>query len=234
MHNKIPRSLSMEPQSKKTAILLGATGLTGGMLLGKLLDDGRYQKIKVFGRRPLPVEHPKLEQHQCDLTQLVRQRSHFTGHEVFCCIGTTKAKTPDREAYVAVDKGIPVSAAVLCKEQGIPTFLVISAMGADPKSAVFYNRTKGQMEAAVLSLGLAKVHVLQPGLINGPRSEKRTGEDFLKSVMKFLDPLLVGPLKKYRSIAPQDMARAMVWLANHPYGRERIPNDIIQELAKNQ
>jgi len=137
-------------KTDKTAIILGATGLTGGILLELLLKDDRYSQLKVLTRSPLRLTHPKLTEIQCDLLKLEEQQAHFNADEVFCCIGTTKAKTPDKERYKAIDFGIPITAAQLCKKNNITTFLVVSAMGADPNSSVFYNKVKGEMEAAVL------------------------------------------------------------------------------------
>ena len=179
-------------KTNKTAIILGATGLTGGILLQSLLTDERYSKVKVFTRSPLRLTHPKLNEFLSDLLKLDAEEANFAADEVFCCIGTTKAKTPEKELYKAIDYGIPVTAATLCKKHAITTFLVVSAMGADPNSSVFYNKVKGEMEAAVLNLGLPKTYILQPSLIGGDRKESRPGEYFGKQLMKVFNFLLVG------------------------------------------
>lgn len=216
---------------EKTAIVLGGSGLTGSLLLNLLLNDNRYAQVKVFGRRTMGMGHPKLKEYLCNLLDLKDESKNFTADEVFCCIGTTAAKTPDKTEYRNIDYGIPVTAASLCKTNGINTFLVISAMGANPKSRVFYNRTKGDMEAAVLEQGIRKTHILQPSLIEGHREESRPGEWFFKQVFKVLNVLLMGPLKKYRSIHPKKIARAMVWLANNTYEEVKIESDKIEGLA---
>lgn len=220
--------------SDKTAIILGATGLTGGILLQLLLKDERYTNIKVFTRSPLNLKHPKLLEIKCDLLNLNTQQKDFMADEVFCCIGTTKAKTPDKEQYKAIDFGIPVAAASLCKKNEIPSFLVVSAMGADAQSSMFYNRVKGKMETAVLHFGLPKTHILQPSLIGGQRTESRPGEHIGKQLMKVLGFLLVGSLKKYRTIAPKDIAQALLWLANNTYAELRLTSDIITNIAETE
>jgi uncharacterized protein YbjT (DUF2867 family) len=220
--------------SDKKAIILGATGLTGGILLQLLLADDRYNSVTVFTRNPLGLTHPKLSEIQCDLLKLEEQQAAFTADEVFCCIGTTKAKTPNKELYKSIDFGIPVSAAQLCKKNNITTFLVISAMGADPNSSVFYNKVKGEMETAVLDLGLPKTHILQPSLIGGDRNESRPAEYFGKQLMKILSIFLMGSLRKYRTIAPESIAQTMVWLANNPYAENRLTSDIIIKIAENK
>ncbi|WP_149273375.1 NAD(P)H-binding protein [Pareuzebyella sediminis] len=216
---------------KKTAIVLGATGLTGGKLLELLLEDERYGTIKLFSRSSVQLTGQRIMEYTGDLTHLERFKNEFTGDEVYCCIGTTKSKTPNTEVYRAIDYGIPVSAARLCKENKIDTFIVISALGANPKSSIFYNRTKGEMEDAVLQVGLPKTHLMQPSLISGKRKERRIGEWFFKQLMRLANFVLVGPLKKYRSIRPETIARAMVWLANHNEKRTRIPSDQIKKIA---
>ncbi|TPN83922.1 Rossmann-fold NAD(P)-binding domain-containing protein [Aquimarina algicola] len=218
----------------KTAIILGATGLTGNLLVQKLFDDDRYDKIKVFSRKSLNSTHPKLEEHIIDVLKLKDHAKDFVADDVFCCIGTTNAKTPNKELYHTIDYGIPVSTANLCKDNGIGTLIILSALGADAKSTIFYNRTKGEMENAVLALKIQKTHILQPSLIGGKRNEKRIGEYFFKIFMKLLNPLLLGSLKKYRSIYPETIVSTMIWLANHEHNQIKIPSDRIKTIAKYQ
>lgn len=215
----------------KTAIILGATGLTGSMLLQKLLNDDRYHSIKVFSRRSLEISHPKLEEIVCDLLDLKSQKEHFVANEVYCCIGTTTKKTPDKALYRKIDFGIPVQAAELCKINNIPSLLIVSAIGADANSSIFYNRTKGEMEAAVLESGIPKTHILQPSVISGDRGEFRLGEKFGIIVMTIFSPVLIGPIKKYRPIKAATIAEAMRVLANGDYKEQIITSDSIQELG---
>lgn len=217
----------------KKAIVLGATGLVGGILLDLLLKDDRYEKVVVFSRRKLEHTHPKLEVHIGDLFHMEGFRDNFLGDEVFCCIGSTKAKTPDLEIYKKVDYGIPLAAGKMAKENGINTFIVISAMGADSGSSLFYNKIKGEMEEAVLSVGFEKAHIVQPALIGGKRTEKRPAESFFKGILGLFDFLMIGPLKKYKIILPETIAKAMIWLANNHYQGQRIPSETLKDLASN-
>ncbi|AYN65921.1 NAD-dependent epimerase/dehydratase family protein [Euzebyella marina] len=220
----------MEAQKKK-AIILGATGLTGSELLNLLLNDDRYEEIILLSRSTVGFEHPKVKEFLGNLMNLKNFEEHFKADEVFCCIGTTKSKTPNKEVYRQIDYGIPVAAAELCKKNQIPTFLVVSAMGANDKSKIFYNRTKGEMENAVLALKIDNTYILQPSLIGGKRSEKRAGEWLFKQIMKVGNLLLVGGLEKYRSIQPNTIAQCMVWLANNAYDKIRIESHTIKKLA---
>ena len=216
---------------KKTAIILGATGLTGNILLNKLLGDDNYGKIKIFTRRPLRFENPKVYEILCDLLDVDSYKDNFYGDEVFCCIGTTTKKTPDKELYTKIDFGIPVSAAKLCKQNEIDTFLVMSSMGANANSSIFYSRTKGEMEQAVLGQKIENTYILRPSMIGGNRIESRIGEKIGVILMKVLNTLFVGSLRKYRIIDAGIIAKAMIVLANNKNDEQIIESDKIQKIG---
>ena len=219
----------------KTAIILGATGLTGQYVLQKLIMDERYTAIKLFSRSRTKDLPEKVTQHIGDLLELENFKSKFTADEVYCCIGTTQKKTPDKTFYRKIDYGIPVSAAMLAKDNRINTFLVISAMGANTKSKVFYNKTKGEMEQGVLKQNIKNTFILRPSLIGGERKEKRTIEKIGLLVFKAIQPLLIGKLKKYRIINAETIAQAMINLANTTYKTDGfIASDEIKTIAKTQ
>jgi uncharacterized protein YbjT (DUF2867 family) len=219
---------------KKTAIILGASGLTGGILLQKLIKDNRYSTIKLFSRRRLEGLPSKVIQYIGDLFELEQFKADFTADEVYCCIGTTAKKTPNKKLYKHIDYGIPIVAAKLANENNIPTFIVISAMAANKTSSVFYNRTKGEMEEDVLKQGIKNTSILRPSLIGGKRNEHRVLEKIGIVVFKIVQPFFVGPLKKYRIIKAESIAQAMLNLANNTDNTQVIisSNEIMQ-LAEN-
>ena len=223
----------MKPK-KKTAIILGATGLTGDILLKKLLIDQRYDKIKIFTRKPLRLENKKVTEILCNLLELDSYKENFFGDEVYCCIGTTTKKTPDKELYKKIDYGIPVKAAELCKDNGIKTFAVVSSMGANANSSIFYNRTKGEMEQAVLELNIENTYVLRPSMIGGNRDEFRIAEKIGSVLMKVLNPLFIGSLRKYRMIDAEIIANAMIELANNGIDKKIIESDQIRKIGNIQ
>ncbi|MDO6472825.1 NAD(P)H-binding protein [Maribacter sp. 1_MG-2023] len=218
---------------KKTAIILGASGLTGGLLLEKLLIDDRYETIKLFSRSRIEGLPIKVQQYIGNLLELEKFKNEFTADEVYCCIGTTAKKTPDKTMYKNIDYGIPVAAATLAKENGIPTYLVVSAMGANKKSSVFYNRTKGEMEQDVVNQGIPNTSILRPSLIGGDREEQRVLEKIGLVLFKVIQPLFIGTLKKYKIINAESIAQAMLNLANTTSNTDVIitSNDI-EQLAK--
>ena len=199
---------------KKTAIILGASGLTGGYLLEKLINDERYSTIKLFSRSRREGQETKIKQYIGDLLELEEFDKDFTADEVYCCIGTTKSKTPDKSLYKKIDYGIPVAAAKLAKANAIETFIVMSSMGANENSNTFYTKTKGEMERDVLQQNLKNTHILRPSLIGGNRNEKRTLEKIGLTLFKLIQPLLIGELKQYRIINAETIAQAMIHLAN--------------------
>lgn len=215
----------------KTAILLGITGLIGNALAKNILEDSRYDKLISFHRRKSGIVHPKLEEHIVDLFELEKYAEQFKGDVVFCCIGTTQAKTDDKETYKKIDYGIPVAAAKLSAYNNIPKFIAISALGANPSSSVFYNKTKGEMERDVLKQNVNETYFLQPSLLAGDREEQRTLEKLAIGAFKVFNPLLIGPLKKYQSIKPEPIVATMQYLAFNTYSEIRIESDEIKKIA---
>lgn len=218
---------------KKTAIILGATGLTGSILLEKLIKDKRYVSIKLFSRTAIDGLPDKVTQFIGDILDLESFQQDFTADEVFCCIGTTAKKTPNKKLYKKIDFGIPVTAAKLSKTNGIATFIVISAIGANAKSSVFYTKTKGEMEEAVLSKNIKKTHILQPSIIGGNREENRIGEKIGLAFIKLFQPLFFGKLKQYRVIEAEDIAATMLVLANSETIKTKITSTEISNINNN-
>lgn len=128
----------------RTALLLGATGLVGGHCLNFLLNDESYGRVSVLGRRPLEREHPKLEQHLVDFDRLENSAELIQAQDVFCCLGTTIKKAGSQEAFRRVDFEYPLQSARVAARQGAERFLIVTAIGADPGSRIFYNRVKGR------------------------------------------------------------------------------------------
>ena len=218
----------------KTAIILGGTGLTGSLLLNRLIADPGYSSIKLFTRKASGNNSPKVKEYIGDILQLEQFRQDFTADEVYCCIGTTSAKTKDRAVYRAIDYGIPVAAARLAKANSISTLVVMSSMGARVKSRIFYSRTKGEMEEAVLDQAIPHTYILRPSLILGERKEKRFGESAGAVFLKLAHVFLRGSLKKYRAIYADCIAAAMINISKTLPDLQIIPSDQIQEFGSNQ
>lgn len=199
----------------KTALLFGASGFIGSMLLEELLNSPEYLLITAVVRRPLPVSHPKLKTLIGDYNSLPLFRSELKADDVFIALGTTKKNTPDEKLYYQVDHDYPVLAAKLAKENGATNVLLVSAVGPNIDSKIFYIRTKGETERDVIALGYDHTHIFRPSMLMGDRkNEKRPMEKFLIGLFAVINPLFIGSFKKFRGIQGQDVARAMIAAAN--------------------
>jgi uncharacterized protein YbjT (DUF2867 family) len=219
------------PQNKRTAIIVGATGLSGGSLLDFLLNDARYGKVVTLSRKQIPQQHPKLEQHLADLLDPSTYEDKLKGDHLFICTGTTQSKTPDPADYYRIEHDLPVLVASIARNNQVTKVIAISALGASPDSRFMYNRGKGEMERDIEKLNFPEVYFVQPALIGGEREEKRSFESAWKKFQNFIDPLMVGFLKKYRIIHPYSIAKSMIELALNGHETSRIESETLKELA---
>ncbi len=192
---------------QKTAIILGATGLTGSLVLEQLLSDANYGTIKLFSRTPTGISHPKVREYIGDLLVLEDFKEDLTGDELYICIGTTKKKTPNHEQYRKIDLGIPAQAVEICKNNGVSKVAVVSAIGANAKSSITYNKIKGEMEHAVLTANIEHTYILRPSFIAGNRPEHRAGEKIGIAVFKCFKFLIFN---KYRAVEARAIALKMI------------------------
>ena len=194
------------------AILIGASGLTGSILLQQLLKDPVFSSVKIITRRSLGIQHAKLEEAVIDFTdEAAFRRAVVQTDTLFCCVGTTQKKVKgDQAAYRKIDFDIPVRAARYSAEQNVSSYLLVSAVGANAASSNFYLRLKGETEAAVLSQSISMVYILRPSVLLGKRIEARPAEAIGKAVMQFFSFFLVGSISKYKAIEAEKLAGAMV------------------------
>lgn len=193
----------------KTAIIAGASGLIGKFCLSYLLMDKNYTKVIVISRTPINIKDSKIDNIVCDFDQLAQHSTKLIADDVYCCLGTTIAVAGSQENFKKVDLEYPIQLAKLSKQNGAKQFLVVSAMGANVKSSIFYNRVKGEMQEMLKSIGFRTVHIFQPSLLTGFRKEYRLGERFAQVMMKIFKPLMLGSLKKYKPIEGMVVAYAM-------------------------
>ncbi len=203
----------MNEAHPRTALLLGASGLVGSHCLKALLARGEYQVVNAPVRRLLAWEHPKLVQHVIDFEHLDERAGLLKAEDIFCCLGTTMKKAGSQESFTRVDHDYPLEIAQLAARQGARQFLLVSALGADTGSRIFYNRVKGQVEEAISALPFKAVHIFRPSLIMGHRSEFRPMELIVKALSPVLRLLMFGALRRYRPIKAATIAEAMVGIA---------------------
>jgi uncharacterized protein YbjT (DUF2867 family) len=215
---------------KKIALIAGATGLVGARCVARLLAHPAYDRVTVLSRRPLALSHAKLRVELVDFEGL--KMSGEDCDDIFCCLGTTIKRAGSRENFRRVDHDFPAALANLGKAAGAQQFLMVSALGADAGSMVFYSRVKGETERDVAAIGLRKTIFMRPSLLLGERGEQRPGERMGIFVGRLIAPLLRGHLRKYRPIQADDVAAAMLYAANHEVSSGPVESDEIARLAE--
>ena len=216
----------------KTAIVFGATGLTGKELVFELLEDARFEKVKAVVRQNLTLSHPKLEQIIVrDFILLDQQRQQFTGDVFFCCIGTTIKKAGSQAAFLKIDLDIPIAIATLALVLSVPSLVVISSIGASAESSNFYLQTKGIMEQQVAQVYSGNLKFVRPSFLLGSRSEFRIGEKIAAVLAPLVSIFLMGSLRKYHAIHSWDVARGMINASEMPKDKSIIESDELQALA---
>jgi uncharacterized protein YbjT (DUF2867 family) len=185
------------PASPLSVMLVGATGLVGRECLRLLLADNAFGRIVVVTRRPLSpaVQSPKLETHVVDFAHLNEYDALFKVDAILCAIGTTIRHAGSRTRFRTVDYEYPLAFAKLGRRAGCHHFLVVSALGANLRSRVFYNRVKGELEDALRGVGYPRLTIVRPSLLLGPRAELRLGEEVAKRVTRWLGPLVPRAFK---------------------------------------
>ncbi len=193
---------------QKTVVVIGATGLVGSALVQELTDDPQVAEIRILSRRALTYASEKIKVIQTDLSQ--PEPSAFdNATALYCGIGTTRKKTPDQKQYIAIDHGITIAAAKAAKSKGVSEVHLISAIGADVKSNIFYSRLKGEIERDLIALNFDRTLIYQPSILIGQRAEKRFGEKIAQVLSPAFDLFLIGKLQKYHSISAKELAVTM-------------------------
>ncbi|WP_413299198.1 oxidoreductase [Bacillus sp. 1P10SD] len=217
----------------KTALVLGSSGLVGKELVETLIKQNTYNKIVLLVRRPIEIINTVCEPHVVDFDHLENEEVLFQVTDVFCCLGTTIKKAKTKEAFRKVDFDYPVEAAKLASKQGVEKFLIVTAMGANPKSHFFYNQVKGEVEEALNKLELPSLHIFRPSLLLGNREEFRFGEKIAAKASYIMNLFMVGPLKTYKAIEAKKVAAAMAEVASfEATGVHLYPSQEIERIAK--
>jgi uncharacterized protein YbjT (DUF2867 family) len=198
----------------KNALLAGASGLVGKELLHQLLEHPGYKRIFIIVRKQIQLDHPKLNQLIVDFDKIEGLDIYEPIDEVFCTLGTTIKKAGSQEAFRKVDLDYVLSLGKFCEVHEVRKFLVVSAMGADASSRIFYNRVKGEMEQGIQALGIPMKFIFRPSLLLGDRKEFRLGERIAQALMTAIGFLFIGGLKKYRAVHARTVAKAMINVAN--------------------
>jgi uncharacterized protein YbjT (DUF2867 family) len=213
-------------QSRR-AVVAGGTGLVGGALLQILGGDARYRGVTSLARREVPAP-PGVVVLRADFERL-EELVLPEADDAFCCLGTTRRDAGSAAAFRRVDLDYVVAFAQRAKRAGALRFMLVSSLGASPSSPFLYPRTKGECEAAISAIGFQTVVIVRPSFLVGARAQERAGEAIALRVSRVIQPLLVGPLRKYAAVDATAVARTLVRAAaTAPPGITIIESDAIR------
>jgi uncharacterized protein YbjT (DUF2867 family) len=210
--------------------IAGASGLIGSHLVQQLTEVAAVTEIITLTRSPLPATHPKIKNQAVDFNALPA----ISAEIYVSCLGTTIKVAGSQAAFKKVDHDYVLNFGKMAEKSGATKFMVVSATGANAKSTIFYNRTKGEMERDIAQLNIPEIATFRPSLLLGDRKESRPLEVIAQKAAPFFNALLQGPLKKLRAVHAADVARAMISVIFSSKSGFRVcENDEIQKLAQN-
>jgi uncharacterized protein YbjT (DUF2867 family) len=199
--------------------IAGASGVVGARVLQHILAREDVARVVALGRRPLEVAHAKLVSSVVDLRDAASVANALPDDLTlaFCCLGTTMKQAGSKEAFRAVDYDAVVAFATAAQRKGARRFLVVSALGANARSRIFYSRTKGEAEQALERLGFPQLTIVRPSFIDdeGARREHRLAEGLGLPVARALFSV-VGRTHRYAPVSADVIGKAMVRLAFDP------------------
>lgn len=213
-------------------ILVGASGLIGGHLLQALIESREVSGIVLLLRKPLNISNHKVEQLIVNFNELNSYISDIQGDIIYSCLGTTRALSPDSEAYRKIDLEYPLQLAKIGLRNGFSQFHIVSSLGANKSSSNSYLSLKGELEDELKKLLFTSLHIYQPSFLTGKRKAFRFGEKVALVLFGLINPLLLGSLRKYRSINAEIVAQVMLKQSlKELKGIFTYPSIQIQELA---
>jgi uncharacterized protein YbjT (DUF2867 family) len=216
----------------KTAIVFGATGLVGNLLIEEMETSKKYSTIRIFVRQTTGITLPGIEEIVTDFSDRESLAGQVRGDDLFICLGTTIKKAGSIANMEKIDRDLPVMVARMAHNSGTKRVAVVSSIGATTSSKNYYLRIKGEMEQGIIELGFERTVIVRPSMLLGDRKEKRAGEIIGKVMMKTVQPLLAGKMKKFRAIHGRDVARSMITLVQGEPGISIIESDELQRIAK--
>ena len=190
-----------------TANIIGATGLVGKQLVRQLLENDSFGKVRIFVRRDSGIGHNKLEQQIIDFRKPDTWQDKLTGDVLFSALGTTLRQAGSKEKQYEVDFTFNLDFAKTASNNGIKNYVLVSSIGANPKSLFFYTRMKGKLDEAVSDLGFTNLTILRPSSLIGYRDNKRIAESISIPIVKFLTKFF---MKKFRPVKDTIVAQAMI------------------------
>ena len=193
---------------KITALVIGATGLVGNELVHLLLADDRFGEVLVFARRTTGITHLKLREFLIDFNDSKSWRHLVVGDVLFSALGTTLKKAGSKEAQYQIDYQYQYDFAKAAAGNHVPVYVLVSSAMASVYSRIFYTRMKGELERDIRLLPFQYIHIMQPGMLEGNRKEKRPGEKIGLALLKFINKL--GIALQQNPVPASVVAKAMI------------------------
>ena len=215
----------------KTALIFGSSGLIGTQILELIVNNNKYNKIKLFVRSKVSYSNSKIEIIKTDFNNLLSHKDSIIGDDCFFCIGTTRKNTPDKNEYIKIEYNLPVEVAKIARENSINSFLYVSSLGANTNASGLYLKNKGQAEESIKKLNFPKLSIIRPSILLGNRTENRIGEKIGIFIMKSFSPLFLGKMKKYKPIRAEDVAKAMIKIAENNFQQTIFESDKLIEIV---
>ncbi|MEP1093575.1 MAG: NAD-dependent epimerase/dehydratase family protein [Cyclobacteriaceae bacterium] len=220
--------------SAKKALIVGATGLVGKALVKHLLEKDSYEEITILTRRDLGFKDDRLKiVLVSDFDKLSEYSKQMNTDDIYCTLGTTRKKAGSKENFIKIDLEYPLELARLTKDQpNFKQFLVVTSLGANSQSPLFYNETKGKLEEALVALEIKSLSIFQPSLLLGSRDEFRLLEAIGKFFSALLSFFVVGSKKRLWAIKGEEVAEAMYMVSkkNESGLKYYKPNDMLKMI----
>lgn len=220
----------------KTAVVIGSTGLVGAQLVKKLVQEGSFRQIIALVRNKNSLTAPEFKNPKVrvldfdfvkwgDLELQIRSFAGSSSVSFFCCLGTTIKKAGSETNFKLVDHDYVIEFAKLAHNCKAEQFLMVSALGADKNSTVFYNKVKGEAEEAVQNMFKGKYYFFRPSLLLGDRTEFRFGERIAVLLAPIYTPLLQGSFAQFKPVPAELVAQAMVNVATKKFQTSSVINN---------
>jgi uncharacterized protein YbjT (DUF2867 family) len=203
------------------AIVIGATGLVGNLILNELLNDNDFSEVRIFVRKQTGIINPKLKEIVSLMKDINSLSSEIQGDVLFNALGTTIKQAGSKEEQQRIDRDLPITFARIASGNGVKIMLNVSSVGANMKGG-FYLKTKAEMEIGTAEFFPRAVFHFRPGFLVGKRKDFRLAEKIAFGAMKVIDPILKGSSIKYRSMPVDKLAKAMVSLSKNPVGKPTV------------
>ena len=212
---------------KLKALVIGATGATGRELVNSLINDEDFNQVSIFVRKAPELEHEKLKIHTIDFNEIKKHKELIKGDILFSALGTTKKEAGGKQRQYIIDYTYQYEFAKIAAENGVDQLSLVSSIGANPKSFMFYPKMKGELESDVKKLKFKKIDIFQPPMLIRQPEIIRKGEKTAISIIQKLNKL--GILKSQQPLMVSNLAERMVKTAK-TNSKEKVNTYLPKEL----